>query len=107
MTGLHFHVEQKTWIHAETYRELNQRAMASGTTVAKVLAQIADDAVRNAKHEAQPVRRHVRMTPELIKQAAALYRTGNTWMEISRRLGVSRSTLQNYKTRIVNDRSSE
>jgi len=94
-TSNEFRVPIRSFIRADTYRELNTFAQEHKVTVGEVLAGLADRAI--AKPEPKAARKHVvRMTPERLNRLVKMRAEGCTWAAIADDIGISLASAHNH-----------
>lgn len=94
-TSNEFRVPIKSFIRADTYRELNAFANEHKVTVGEVLAGLADRAI--AKPEPTATRKPiVRMNPERLNRLVQLRKAGHTWSAIADAIGISLASAHNH-----------
>lgn len=89
-------VTVRTSLRPSTWRALEHHAKTKHCTVADLLSVLADKAVSPSP---APRRTYVRVTAEHIAEIYRLADAGYTLGEISRELGISKTSVSNYLTR--------
>ena len=96
-----------THIPGPLYRTLEAEARKTRRRVSDLLVEHAAHNLQVQISIDEPQRTWVRMTDDLLKEAATLYRSNVRQVDIAKTLGVSRSTLRNHWNRITHLGSQE
>lgn len=94
-TSNEYRVPIRSYVQAETYRQLNEFATEHKVTVGEVLAGLADRAISKATPDAGR-KKPVRMTPELLNRLVKLRSQDVTWERIAADLGISLASAHSH-----------